>query len=417
MKIAIFEPSPRVCGPTIWAGHVRTGFRALGHDADIVSVSLSGKPSSAWGEKSTYTYGFAWCAYTPDVVVKPSNAGFVLDKYDLILLAEPKCSPLDRNVYRKEISEIPLYIEVLQKTKTPWVTFLHGPQYGWDLAPFLEQVFAAGNFTGHVFTPQISYAQPENRFEGMNIHVVPCLPYAMRPVLGVPRTGVIGFAGRAVVNKGPQLLVELARTGRIQNDVEIWGASAVGVGPSMTRSMYELLATDKWQMKLIYDETRHKPDVLRPHRWTATNGTRRVEYCGNYVDPMAVFPRFQVHVNLTSVDFSYGLIEYVGLEALNAGCLGVYPPHTLGAAPYEVMTIAGFERPPAITQKVPPSVRMDRIDSRVVDNLVDKINTAMSYSTSEQQLIADTNREVISKHHDPRDFAQMVIDVTAASRT
>jgi hypothetical protein len=413
MKVAIFEPSPRICGPTIWARHVRTGMRTLGHACDIVSVTKSGRPSSAWNTaQETYTYGFHWAPYQPDVTVSLKSAGPVFDGYDLIVLAEPKCAPHDRNVYRRAQTENPLYIDALAKTKTPWTTALHGPQYDDKLAPFLDRCLGTGNFTGKIITPALDYAN--DRFVGVEFTEYPCLPYTVQNenLASVPNTGVVGFAGRTVINKGPQLLVYLACQRLLKANVEIHGASSVSVGPSMTRSMYELLIEHDFKLELIHAE-HHVPDVIRPHRWKAVREDQTVEYKGNYTDPAAVFPRFQVHVNFTSREFSQHLIEFVGLEALDAGCVGVYPPHTLGAAPYEVVVLDGFTAPPAITQDLPPRVRTDRMDDGVLDTVVAKLEEAISYTEDQRQTLAAYNRSVIREHHDPAKFAAALLEMTA----
>jgi hypothetical protein len=415
MRIALFEPSPRICGPTAWARHVQHGFRELGHTADIVSVTKSGKPSSAWNDvQATYTYGFHWAPYRPDVTVSLKTARAVFDSYDLIVLAEPKCAPHDRLVYRKGIDTSPLYLEALALTKTPWLTALHGPQYDAKLAPFLERCLGTGNFLGKIITPSKAYAN--DRLAGVELHEYPCLPYRLKaasPDAHVPSTNVVGFAGRTVINKGPQLLVYLACHRLLVNDIEIHGASSVSVGPSVTASMYEYLIEHDFKIEMIMAKENHAKDVLRPHRWRATREGQHVNYCGNYSDPALVFPRFQVHVNFTSVDFSFGLIEYVGLEALDFGCVGVYPPHTLGAAPYEVIVLDGFTNPPAITQSLPPVVRIDRLADGVLDTVKARIDEALSFTLAQRQQLAAYNREVIREHHDPAKFAAALLELTA----
>jgi hypothetical protein len=145
MKIAVFEPHTRLCGVTKWTFDVAAGFRDLGHECDVVSFTKSGKARKS-GEKRFN--GWYWWHEEPSRMGTWLQAGKILDEYDLIVLNEPKNGTEDREAIRYGID--PWYIGALRRTKTPWMTILHAPQYDSKRAPYLVNCLEAGNFTGFV---------------------------------------------------------------------------------------------------------------------------------------------------------------------------------------------------------------------------------------------------------------------------
>jgi hypothetical protein len=130
MRVAVFEPYPRMCGVSTWTWHAAQGFRDLGHHCDVVTFTKSGKPrktTSIRRDGVTFAMGWQWWHEAADVTAKFDDAPSVLDKYDLVVLNEPKNGTADRDAAREQ--RLPEYIEALSRTQTPWMTILHAPQY------------------------------------------------------------------------------------------------------------------------------------------------------------------------------------------------------------------------------------------------------------------------------------------------
>lgn len=402
MKIAIYEPLPRICGPVTWAGHLRTGFRKNGHECDIVTTTKSGRPSSKWGEQNKYIYGLLWSPILPDRTFK--FPGRELDEYDLIILTEPRCSPQDREVFFGRVKKsLPTYIEVLGGLKkAPWVTALHGWQYGEKLSPYLQNLLATPTFLNHALA--LSRDHVDHRFKeaGVHVAVLPALPYEPKREIDSPvpnpQNPTVGLSGRLVSNKGPQLLTLLACEGLIKCDVELWGASTVSKGPSPVNDIYDLARNYGFEGEL--DDKRM---VFKPHRWKVEKGEQRIEYHGNYSDPVAMSERLTAQISFTSFGVNV-MLEFVCLEALDAGCVGIYPEHLVPPTiPYDVFPFEFKTNAPSISRG---GIIKKKVDLELLKPVTSLINTAVELPYAERMRMAKTNREILRDVHDPQKFAR-----------
>src|SRR3990172_686238 len=112
MKIAIYDPNPRICGPTTWAHQLKAGFIDLGHECQVVTATSSGKPRVAWGpENKSVSYGARWSPWVPDATFNRSGLVQYLNSCQLVILTEPKIPAVDRAAFKE--GKFPLYIEAM----------------------------------------------------------------------------------------------------------------------------------------------------------------------------------------------------------------------------------------------------------------------------------------------------------------
>jgi hypothetical protein len=440
MKIAIYEPRLRVAGPVGWAFHLRDGFRELGHECDVVTVTRSGDPSIAWGKgtgEAVYKgkgpqRGWGWWPRVPDRVLKLKDAKEGFQDYNLIVLTEPKSAPYDRYAQKQrgkigrfgekyiKPDALPMYLEVLRDARVPWTSALHGPQYDRARAPFIQELLGLDTFTGVLLTPQAGFFN--ERLGDVKVIEHRGLPYtAIRDIdAKYPTQKIFGMTGRCVGNKGQQLLAALADELKPGWNVDLYGAGAVGLGPCFTYRLLQALRTIGAEGELEGGDTDPKTGkrrALKPERWKAkTEGGRVVRYRGNYEDAIATAGKFAVHLLLTDKEFSYGEIEFAGLEALDAGCVPVYPSHSLGAAPYEVFELEKFVIPPPVranNAEKTDYVAMDAMDPDVIKEVLEKTTEAAEFVEADgPERIEQVrhNRELLLSHHDPKIMAQRFLD-------
>lgn len=331
MRVALFEPTPRVCGPVTSLLHLKEGFRRLGHTAEFVTFMKSGKPRASWGvsaeriaaEKETTGSSLLGCGWTqqmPDRIEKHKDAVAVLDEYDLIILAEPKGVVQDKEPAREYMKiDTPYYIQWLHATKTPWTTALHGPQYNFKRARWLKELFESPTWVGRGVTygRWLDFTQSDEmgvlkqfEWEPMPLPFVP----SRELIPGEPPRDSVGITGRMTPNKGPGVVAFLPLC--IDVDVSLWGACAKGQGPSFSYDIWEKLAMAGGTQLWRGGPNKHTP--LNPFPWEVEANGRRIRYYGNYVgnEPFATL---WVHCNLTSPKFSGGLVEFATLEAAAAG--------------------------------------------------------------------------------------------------
>lgn len=439
MRIAIYEPHPRVAGPVVWAQHLKQGFIALGHECDLVSVTRSGRPSKRWGPGTgQVNRGWAWSKLIPDHTVKGDDAGVFFDGYDLIILTEPKSSPFDRwalkvrgekgvfaerHPERQDKNAEALYITWLRETSTPWTSALHGPQYQVARAPFLRDLLQLPNFTGHLMTTVDAFADTDSTgsLRACGVHEFSALPYVPTLPLDAPtpQRRAFGMLGRVVGNKGSQLLAHSVEDLPAGWNVEIHGAGAIGSGPSFTYRLYSTMKSRGFEGTLEGGDysPAGKLRALKPEKWAVKSpeSGRYVSYWGPYEDTVGTAGRFGVHVNLTESKFSYGMIEFVGLEAMDAGCLGIYPSHILGAAPYECFELKTFVSPPAIrsdhNKPGTDYLYTAGLDPRVYPELITRAREAVDLFESPAKLdVIQYNRQVIRDYHDPALLARRFLE-------
>lgn len=419
MRIAFFEPRLRVCGVDVGLGYALQGARARGHQADLITFTKSGKPSKSWTEgghtaATIAQRGGRWWRQAPTRTERFKNAATVLNQYDLVVLGEPKHPHEDREARKAEA--LPNYIEILGATRTPWTTALWGPQYDGHRAPYAQQLFQAGNFTGVIFefsagSRETFPISPRAQFVPARMPYVPAVPVEA-PVASKDRR--VGMTGRIVPVKGQQLF--LLTASRMAKDIEfeLWGTGEIGLGPNPTRRLFELLTgvSEKDKQADWGDWTdqkyegavglqvgdKFKADVTRAWPWVATREDgQTIAYHGGYTDGVSVAMRFGVHVNLTSASFSGGLVEYVTMEAVDAGCLCVVPKHCSGPGQgwrFAVLPTHSDNRTWSFIKK-PESLP-------VADEIGQGIDDALSVlGTPYHDEIVEHNRRALREQNDP----------------
>lgn len=402
-KVAVFDPDPHVCGPSSWVGHVREGFRRGGNKADVVTFTKSGKPRKLWGEDGM-RLGNRWWHTVPDATVKQAEAAEFLRGYDLVLLAEPRCTTEDKVAAKGD--GLPYYIEVLRDAGVRWTTALQGPMYNEKMAPYLPQLFAeAGNcWTGVILAHSATFVPEGDRLPPHKLHVGP-LPYQRRgPDEVPPLRQIIGSTGRVVPNKGQHLLAwvgdKVAPWG-----IELHGASPVGLGPNFTFELYEQLCTVRgWKGPRITPLGRIHGDVINPYAWyVQTEHGNGVSYFGGYNDALEVCSRFGIHVNLTGARFSHSL-EYTTLEAIDAGCVIVAPGHIM-TEPFKFAGLPGFTDPPGSIKSLqkPEGEEMQAI-------VATSINKAIAATGDFRDRVIGGNWLMLAALHSPVTWANNVLD-------
>jgi len=354
MRIAIYDPEPRVCGISTWVNQVRDGFRAMGHECYIVGFTKSGKPKVKWGRIVRDKGNGMSSLVAPDVTFSYEEGGEVLDQFDLIVLPEPKCNSHDREA-DKGLVDFPRYVEVLMATRTPWTCTLGGRYFfeereipkGWSRergSPYLGELLSTKSFSGLVVnnaTPGVMTCNSERLRACHHVHVG--LPYAVRNPLGefsMRARPSVGMIGRVTTQKHQHYLLWLITQGLLPGwDVVIAGGSAQSRAPSETYLMYEMLvrkAEVQWgrpapdedpHVKALWHwtATRGGPDddpmdVIRALPWEFHGWDASAAFLGLYEDPLEVLSGVDVHVAVTTSDYSGGLFEYSTLEAMDAGC-------------------------------------------------------------------------------------------------
>lgn len=428
MKIAIYYPEIRVGGPAAWSGHVAAGMRALGHECDLVAFTHTGKPRRWWGRgdvsrlvkhSNGFPHGLHWWPQGMDRVGKNREAHLVLDEYDLVIIPEPKDSAADRNAVND--CKNPRYIEILDRTKTPWTTALHGPQYQPEKAPYVNMLFErASGFTGVLATPNMMYCQTRpDVFDDRWTYVERPLPFVATrssDEAPKPRSLTVGMTGRVVANKGQHLMAHLCARMPDGWTTEIHGGCSLGNGPNFTYNVWEHMTEFMgWSGEREGPQDR-KPDgtmitVLAPHEWWVEDGLgHRCAYMGNYDDAVARCERLGVHVNLTANRFSNGLVEFVTLEAMDAGCVPVIPEHIhYGSGQFHVFD--RIDHAPTL-KMLHPDREPNQEQEADIDDFVDTIHDAcrtFGNAKAYRDLVAH-NREVLVSEHDPAAWCQALIE-------
>lgn len=421
MKIAVFDPKPRICGPTTAAFAMRDGFRELGHRADAISLTRSGKPTVHWGTVRT-DVGFSFSGFSPDRVEKFSDGARVFDEYDLVYVSEPKCPPLDRrskkNATKAGTGEwVPEYVRALLDSKTPWVTRLGGPLYDRNRAPHLatmlqrKPLLVLSDTTGCIRSGKWAGLH-ENKF--------------MRDPKVIKRRGGhdivmherIGMIGRFIAQKGQHTLLAISH---LQPwPVECWGASSTGMGATFSFKTANMMTKAGWTVVIeepegIGENTKRK----RPMPWRAT-GKGDVRYMGGYADGVKVAKRLGVCVMLTGKNFSYGT-ECSMLEAMDAGCLVIAPKH-LVLDDWKLLRLELFENSPSLKPGVsnengeytdsPDSdvYRPKLIGKEVLRELLDTVRMSEKlHGTKSHVDMAYHNRQLLEREHNPKKVAKKLL--------
>lgn len=433
MKVAILSPQPRTSGVVTYSHELARGFRALGHDCDVVTFTLSGKPSVAFKveEVDTKRSGWGWSTLGYDRCERWDRAGEVLGEYELIVMEEPRCAPMDKRALRKAgdgdikygrlllergdfpYEFLPPYIEALSGLGDAKIAVtLHDPGYGFRLAPFLEEFMsnvAPDAIITHRDGSRDSAAWgtpasiPEIRIEH--------LPYTLKE--DSERTAwqrVIGTTGRFINNKGqPTLALAMARASLPKDwAVEIAGASPLGAGPNHTFLTYEGLTKHYG-----FAGTRDGTDVTRGWPWEAYRDADNdyIRYVGPYQDPVHACSGFGVHVCMTDPGFSgVGSLEYVQLEAIDAGSMIVC--HTSRIPKSGAPVLFEVEVPPDKWKLA--NAELTPVDEKravTADALGEAVSlAARTIEEGDPTEIAWHNREIVREWHDPARYAARVLE-------
>lgn len=428
MKIAIFEPYPRMCGVTKWTFEVVHGFRALGHEADVLSASKSGRKRITEKKRrfdGSLSSGWHWWPEAPDRQVRWADIVDTLNEYDLIVLNEPKNATCDRDAKKRGL-DVPEYVEALHRTRTPWVTILHAPQYSQTAAPFLAETMSAPSFTGFVIEHQPqSYQSGAWAFDGRIklIQPWPWLPYRRRfeealATQQIQRDWVIGLGGRFTTNKGHHMFGWLADRFPARYKARLFGSESGGAGPSSSYEVYEaLIKHHGWSGarsgESDPDALNNRGDKIHCWPWWLTkedeDGNIHVlEYTGGYDNPMKQWGECAIAVNMTSRKFAVGL-EYTSLEAMDAGCAIVLPAYSLqrtGSEQYQVHMMTKFTAPLTIGRN---GVRVHLADPEEVEDVIDAVYRADA-SIQRGQHDPAVNRAAINQYHDPQHLARVILE-------
>jgi glycosyltransferase involved in cell wall biosynthesis len=434
VRIAILSPQPRTSGVVTYSHHVKAGFIDLGHEAEVVTFTLSGKPSTSFtagpkDAKGVVRSGWGWSPLGFDRCERWDRAAQVLEEYDVILVEEPRCAPLDKRVLRRlgdgdikrgrgvlqnsfvKADDLPPYITALASLENVKIaTTLHDPWYGFRHAPFLEYFMdyvapdvIVTHREGALRSAQWAGADPAAELR------IPHLPYrrAPRPPTDIVpnRERVIGMTGRYINNKGQPTLALAAALEATPADfeIEIAGASPLGAGPNHTFLTYEGLTK-----QYGFEGPRDGTDVTRGWPWRVEKHGRFIEYSGPYEDPVRHLRSVAIHVNATDPAFSGpGGLEYSTLEAMDAGCLIVIPGSASPpsgqpeAQTFEINKLANAELTP---------VGHERFET--VQNLGVALADACDIFDQPGYAadLAEENYKVLNEYHAPARYAEKILE-------
>lgn len=326
MKIAVFDPWPRVCSQTKWAFDVAHGFRSFGFHTDVVSFTKSGRPKA--GKRG-------W-QQPVDVCDKWSHAIEVLETYDLVVLNEPKCGVADAN----SVGVMPEYVDVMRLITTPWTTALHAPHYSDDQAVWLDALMESDSFSRFVLEHHPgSYDSGVSAFGGRVrlIQPWPWLPYHRRSVDVLdraPRQWMISTGGKMTHNSGHIEFAHLAGYLPAGYTKALHGIDE----SSLSRTLYRQLSRQGWAGS---HDTKGRTWWLEQEN---DLGHHVLHYTADY-HTLGVWEQTAIAVSLTPSP----LVGYTVLEAMDAGCVivvddphrertaGLYTAHTFGNTTQEVV--------------------------------------------------------------------------------
>lgn len=407
MRVIIYEPEPRMCGPMTWAFHLQEGFQRLGHEAHLLCSSKSGKARVSWGQPQS-SGGGRWWSREPDIVVAHSELVSVLDDADVIVMPEIRNPPQDNDA--KKEGGLPVYAQALHATKTPWTTSLHGSLYPPDSAPFIEAVLAAP-MLGTPLTVS-EFSMPSHpAFATRNFQRIE-MPYVLRNPIDAPATlqPVVGMLGRFMPNKGPHVGMLAACEYLSDRYVyEQWGSSSKGAGCSPTYDVWNLLQElypESQAIRYFKEYEVYPGNKTNPYHWDfRAPGRALIRYMGNYTDPVATASRLGVHCALTSCKFAGGLVEYSTLEAADAGALCITPRH-FSDERFRMLVLDQYTD--TATPKTTINKRMDTDVAEVGQAFLTCLQIIEETPNVAHEIVAH-NRHVASVRNDPARIAQEVI--------
>lgn len=410
MRIAVYEPEPRLCGPMMWAHEIVKGLNKAGHMAHTVTSTKSGRPSKQWGGDLTQSRGVRNWPHPIDVVVKNDILVDTLNTYDLIIMPDVMNAGQDRG--SKKWGGTPWYIEVLQQTTTRWISGLHGNFYTPSKAPFLEELMNSGNRSNVMYTSSPGSLTSDNDVVRDNQWEPIHLPYELKlpDDSPLPPRNTVGMTGRFIFNKGQPSLALAASMIDPEITTEIWGACSSGLGPSPTFLTFEaMMQLDPESQRKRYgndplDVTGMGGNIVASYLWDwKYSGGQVVRYLGVYADPTAVTQRLGLHLGLTVANFSGGLVEFASLEAMDAGSMSMVLPNV--SHPDYVQSVL-----PEV--KSWPGMKKQLNDMESLRFLADRINAYHEFVTDEMREDARRhNREAIRRNNDPAKVGERIVEL------
>lgn len=328
MKVAIVEWFPRICGATDWGLHLSAA-RLKGVEVQLVTFSKSGKVLKDWNRPELYR------------VEKIRDAVETLNAYDLVVVTDVVCFAPQ---LVKRGREVPYYVDVLNRLKTPWTSMYHGGTYPSKYDETLKAVLGSPSFLGTLMTTRLPEARARlDSIYGARYVNHPFLPYS--PTIRAPidppwksRQRESLMTARIAVNKGQNALFGLLPL--LRGDVNLWGYNAFGL-PSIGWRLWELGNALGYE---VIEEAQLREDALKlTHPRARRFYTGRYEFraaCGrggygarlryhrSYVHLEEIDWSPLVHVSLANDDFK-GTLEYVTLDAMNCGAMVVVPEHAI----------------------------------------------------------------------------------------
>lgn len=408
MKVAVYDPLPRISGVSTYARHAREGLFRLGHEVKVITFTRSGKPSELWGDgRSRWLHargayanaGCRWSPWAPDLVGDSRDPVPLLRQFDAVFLAEPRCPPLDG---RDDTFET--YCRPMELCPAPWFTVVHGGT-GLDLSPrgaprFLEleeRAMSRPQFRGYGVTrPRTAGTHPTF---SRHPHVATLvIPYAVTPSpCSAPRdVRELLLPGRLTTSKGIGMVPHLAEALPEGWLLSVRGACSVGAGPCCSWTVAERLAGLDWDVQVELDESAARAHAagmrptLKPHPWEAAKpGRCRVRYHGGCDDMRAAAESAGAAASLTHESYQAEMVEYAMLEAMDAGCLAVLPPTQArgGEVAYAGVVVEGFTA----------------YDRELADGQAAQVarDLARLLGTEEHGRSVARNRALLLKHHEP----------------
>lgn len=409
MRVAIYEPEPRICGPMMWALQVQKGLVKNGHVAHIVTSTKSGRASSAWGGKQVQSRGMKNWPHPIDVVVRNDDLVELLDGYDLIIMPDVMNAGQDKS--SKKWGGTPWYIEVLGETTTRWISGLHGNFYTPQKAPFLGELLNTGNRSRLMYTNSPSSLESANplirQTQWEPIH----LPYELKieDDAPLPPKETIGMTGRFIFNKGQPSLALAASMLDPRITTEIWGACSAGLGPSPTFVTFEgMINLDPASQRRRYgndplDKTGMGGNIVASYMWDFKySGGQVVRYLGVYDTPTDVTKRMGLHLGLTVANFSGGLVEFASLEAMDAGSMSMVLPNV--SHPDYVQSVLD-------PQPNWPGVPKQLKQMETLKPMADRINAYLDITDDQRRAVRDFNRAAIRRNNDPANVAARIVEL------
>jgi len=438
MKVAVYDPHPRICGVTIWGEHLRDGFRRLGHECDFVTVTKSGKPSVCYKPdylenqrgKAYADKGILWYWKEPDRIGKLNDVSQFFNAYDLIVLVEPTCPPQDKQA--KANLDIATYHWALKQTLTPWVTHVHGPYY----TGFTDEIydnFALPNFRGFGYFKDWDVShKPFVDLKEKYPHVsVPVIPYTAKRKVDDPicYKKSLSYTGRIEIVKGLNYLMFAADHLPADWRLDMWGAATVSRSPSVAHRLAEGLQAMGFEVKFVYDEgalaaiERGKVPVLKAFPWSATKEEHVVEYHGAYqmhdlhrIDYHSPEPKpfcEMLHTGVTSPTFNQGILETTSLEAIDAGSYGIYSDCQLSkeTADFDCVWLENHRPLPGNLDQLPKMVKEDDTWAEQVRDFLDCVDEALTVAGDKRafEKAVRHNRRVLQHRNDPANCAKIFL--------